>query len=233
MPSFQTILVFNFGAKALLRSKNNTEIEMEKCLVLGPVKRAFDYSLLPGCGILVANFKDDAFYRFFKRASVAGQSASHPDELLGANCFTDLWEDLNQIDTIQDRVNYILEFCKPYLLERKMIAEKLTNFHDKAFNPIKYLAAQQEQSIRNIQLIHKKYLGYTSKEIIRYQRFLKAIAFVQNIATVNSKIDWFEIIAQCGYYDQSQLIHDFNFYIHMSPTKYLKFQKDICFANAK
>lgn len=45
LPSFQTILIFNFGAKALLHSKNKTEIEIEKCLVLGPIKQAFDYSL--------------------------------------------------------------------------------------------------------------------------------------------------------------------------------------------
>ncbi|MFZ0596955.1 MAG: AraC family transcriptional regulator [Flavobacterium sp.] len=32
---------------------------------------------------------------------------------------------------------------------------------------------------------------------------------------------------QCGYYDQSQLIHDFKYYMNISPTKFLKFQNDI------
>jgi AraC-like DNA-binding protein len=41
-------------------------------------------------------------------------------------------------------------------------------------------------------------------------------------------MDWFEVINECGYYDQSQLIHDFKHYINLSPAKYLKFQQDIC-----
>ncbi|MFT3920089.1 hypothetical protein [Cloacibacterium sp.] len=47
LPSFQTILIFNFGSKALLYSKNNIEIEVDKCLVIGPIKQTIVYSLPP------------------------------------------------------------------------------------------------------------------------------------------------------------------------------------------
>lgn len=53
------------------------------------------------------------------------------------------------------------------------------------------------------------------------------------MASTSKKIDWFEIINKCGYYDQSQLIHDFKHYLNISPTKYVKFQQDICIANAE
>ena len=89
-------------------------------------------------------------------------------------------------------------------------------------------ASQHHQSERNIQTIHKKHLGYSAKELNHYQRFLRAIELIQDIASKSSKIDWFKIINECGYYDQSQLIHDFKNYINLSPTKYLKFQQDIC-----
>ncbi|WP_268847019.1 AraC family transcriptional regulator [Flavobacterium aestivum] len=233
LPSFQTILIFNFGAKSILHSKNNTEIIIDKCLVLGPIKQAFDYSLPPNSQILVANFKDDAFYRFFGNASVAEHLPINPDDLLDENCFTALWTELNKSNDINHRVDYILEFCKPYLKHRNIIAEKLANFNDANLNPIKSVASQQNQTERNIQLNHKKHLGYSSKEINRYQRFLKAIKLIQDIASTSTKIDWFEIINKCGYYDQSQLIHDFKYYIKMSPTKYLKFQQEICIANAE
>ena len=141
-----------------------------------------------------------------------------------------MWSELNKIEDVNHQVNFILDFCKPYLRERNVIAKKLTNFSDENLNPIKYLASQQNQTERNIQLNHKKYLGYTSKEINRYQRFLKAIQLIQDIALTSTKIDWFEIINECGYYDQSQLIHDFKHYLNISPTKYLKFQQDICIA---
>lgn len=228
LPSYQTILIFNFGTPAFLYSNQKTEIEIDKCLVLGPIKQAFDYSLPKGSGILVANFKDDSFYNFFGNAAVEGHLHVNPDDLLDENCFTSLWSQLNKIEGINKRVEYILEFCKPYLKKRNIIAEQLANFKNKSLNPIKSVANLQNQTERNIQLNHKKHLGYTAKEINRYQRFLKAIELIQNAASTSSKMDWFEIINECGFYDQSQLIHDFKHYINLSPTKYLKFQQDIC-----
>ena len=232
LPSFQTILIFTFGAKSILHSKLDTELAIDKCLVLGPIKQAFDYSLPPNSQILVANFKDDAFYRFFGNSSIAEHLPINPDDLLDENCFTTLWIELNKRNDINLRVSCILEYCKPYLRPRNVIAEKLANFTDETLNPIKSVASQQNQSERNIQLNHKKYLGYSAKEISRYQRFLKAIELIQNIASTSPEIDWFDIINECGYYDQSQLIHDFKHYINISPTKYLKFQQDICIAKA-
>lgn len=75
----------------------------------------------------------------------------------------------------------------------------------------------------------KNIWGYSAKEISRHQRFLKAVELVQNMALSNSKADWFDVVNKCGYYDQSQLIHDFKHYTHLSPSKYLKFQQDICY----
>lgn len=227
-PSYQTILIFNFGTKALLHSKQNTQIEIDKCLVLGTIKRAFDYSLPPQSKILVANFKDDAFYRFFGNALLAENLPINPDELLNENCFTALWYELGKISNVNQQVNYILGFCKPYLRQRNTIAEQLTNFKEQSLNPIKAIASDNNQSERNIQINYKKHFGYSAKEINRYQRFLKAIEYIETIASKASKEDWFTIINECGYYDQSQLINDFKHYINLSPTKYLKFQQDIC-----
>jgi AraC-like DNA-binding protein len=233
LPSFQTILIFNFRANTILYSKHKTKIEIDKCLVLGPIKQAFEYSLPPTSEILVANFKDDAFYRFFGNTSVSEHLPVNPDDLLDKNCFTALWAELNKLEDAYHRVNYILECCTPYLRQRNVIIEKLANVNDEYLNPIKSVAGQQKQTERNIQLNHKKYLGYSAKEITRYQRFLKAIELIQNTVSASIKIDWFEIINECGYYDQSQLIHDFKHYINISPTKYLKFQQDVCIPNSK
>lgn len=228
LPSYQTILIFNFGAKPFLDSKQNTRIEVDKCLILGPIKQAFDYSLPPNAEILTVNFKDDAFYRFFGNATLAEHVSMNPDALLEEGCFNLLWYELNKINDINLRVNHILEFCAPYLLHRNKIAEQLANFKKQAVNPIKHIASENSQTERNTQLHHKKHFGYSSKEINRYERFLKAIEFLQHLASNTSKTDWFEVVTECGYYDQSQLIHDFKHYINLSPSKYIKFQQDIC-----
>lgn len=228
LPSFQTILIFDFGVKSILHSKNNNDIEIDRCIVLGPIKQSLEYSLPPQSEILIANFKDDSFYRFFGSTAMAEHFPINPDDLLEKNCFTILWTELNKIESTENRINYLLDFCKPYLKQRNSIVEKLLNFTDENLNPIKSIASQQNQTERNIQLNQKKHLGYTSKEINRYSRFVKSIRLIQDSISTSKKIDWFEIVDECGYYDQSQLIHDFKYYINLSPKNYLKFQQDIC-----
>lgn len=228
LPSYQTILIFNSGAPAFIHSRQNTGIEVDRCIVLGPIKQAFDYSLPPGAQILVANFTGDAFYRFFGNAVFAGHLPLNPDELLTDNCFTSLWNELQKVNSPEKQVDYILEFCRPYLKNQNAVISDLLSLKDESFDPIKAVADQRGQTERNIQRRHKRHLGYTAKEFNRYQRFLKAIEMVQRIASDSSKMDWFEIIGECGYYDQSQLIHDFKHYLNLTPAKYLKFQQDIC-----
>ncbi|MBS7232390.1 AraC family transcriptional regulator [Flavobacterium psychroterrae] len=232
LPSFQTILVFNFGTKPTLKSSQNTILQVEKCIVLGPIKQAFDYTLEPNSQILVANFKKDAFYRFFGNALLTHSLPIHPDASITENCFATLWEELKIISNIKQRVDYILEFCKPYLGEQNLVTTLLANFKEEALDPIKTIASKMNQSERNIQLNQKKFFGHTMKEINRYERFLKAVELVQKSAAVAEKTDWIFIVDQCGYYDQSQLIHDFKYYMNISPTKFLKFQNDICGSRA-
>lgn len=230
LPSFQTILVFTFGGNVSLKSQQNNILQIEKCLVLGPIKQAFDYTLEPDSEILVANFKEDAFYRFFGNALLTHSLPIHPDALLAENCFSALWEELKIIPDTRDRVNYILDFCKPYLREQNTITALLADFKDESLNPIKAIASRTNQTERNIQLNQKKFFGYTVKEISRYERFLKAVEQIQKTTQTDAKIDWLTIVDDCGYYDQSQLIHDFKHYMNLSPTKFLKFQQDICSA---
>jgi len=228
LPSYQTMLIFSFGTNALLHSNENERIEIAKCAVLGPIKKAFDYSLPPKSNLLIANFKDDAFYRFFGAASIAAHLPIDPDALLKENCFSVLWDKLNGFRDSKAQVAYLLEFCTPYLSERNAIAAQLVKLKNGAFNPIKEVANKENRSERVIQINHKKYLGYSAKEISRYQRFLHAVEMMQHLAPKATKNNWFEIIDACGYYDQSQLINDFKYYTNLSPTQYLKFQGTIC-----
>lgn len=228
LPSYQTILVFSFGSNSVIHPFQDEKIKVDKCIVLGPIKKSFDYSLPANAKILVANFKNDAFYRFFGTVNVLENLPFNPNSLLDENCFTVLRDCISPLNDPWQQVNYILAFCKPYLKERNAIAEQLVELKDSKYNPIKKVADSEKQSERSIQLSHKKYFGYSAKEIIRYQRFLKAIEIIQNIAIKTTKNDWFEIINKCGYYDQSQLINDFKHYINLSPTKYIKLQQEIC-----
>jgi AraC-like DNA-binding protein len=224
LPSFQTIMVFSFKAGLSLVSKQRIQIPVDKCTVIGPIKQAFTYALQPGAEMLVVNFKDDAFYRFFGTAVLSETIPLHPDRLIGDNCFNRLWYILHEQDTAQMTAT-LLDFCKPYLKVRDELSERLAHFKDDAQSPIKTLSQELRQSERTLQSRHKKHFGYTAKEKTRYRRFINAINYLHSHP---GSTDWFDIISEFGYYDQSQLIHDFKHYLNLSPGQYLKFQQDIC-----
>lgn len=228
LPSYQTILIFNFGTTPWLLSKENSRISVDKYLVIGPVKQAFEYALPAGAEILTVNFKNDAFYRFFRHASVPEHVPMNPAAQLEEDCFSILWHQLSKISDVNGKVNHILTFCEPYLAYRNKIAGQLAGFRERSLDRIKSIAQENKQTERNTQLNHKKHFGYSAKEHNRFTRFLEAVNLIQTLASGNAKVDWFEIVAECGYYDQSQLIKDFKHYINLSPTNYLKFQQDIC-----
>lgn len=228
IPSYQTILIFSFGKNPYFKSKQNPYLEVDKYLMLGPIKHIIEYSLPPNAEMLLVNFKDDAFFRFFGNATIAQDLPIVPDELVDKDPFMILWQELNNIANVQDRVDQILKFSIPYFESQSKIAEQIVNFTDENLNPIKSIASQNNQTERNTQLNHQKHFGYSAKEYNRYLRFIKAIASIDKIVYTNSNLNWFEVIVECGYYDQSQLINDFKHFINLSPSKYLKFQQDIC-----
>lgn len=232
MPSFQSIMVFNFGSRAVLHTRQGTAAEMHRCIVLGPVKTAFDYTLPPGSEILVVNFKADAFFRFFGQARLSDHLPADPNDALADDCFARLWHQLDPMSAVADRVGGILDFCRPYLKPQDGASSLLSGFESDSQSVIKSVAGSIGQTERNVQLMHKKYFGYSTKERGRYERFIKAVGLLQQLASSGDKVDWFEIIGACGYYDQSQLIHDFRHFMNISPKKYLRLQTDICWATA-
>jgi AraC-like DNA-binding protein len=227
LPHYQTIMIFSFGTKPFI-SKKEIKIIVDTCIVLGPIKNCFDYTMPPKSDIFVCNFLDDAFFRFFGNADISCNVAVHPDQLVNQSCFTNLWSDLQKLKSREDRIKKVLDFCQPYLQNRNDIAEQLANCERKTFSPIKEISKRNNLSERTVQVNYKKHFGYTVKEIYRYERFLKAIKIIQATSCETSRMDWFQVIEQCGYYDQSQLIRDFNHYLNLSPLKYLKFQEAIC-----
>lgn len=233
LPTYQTILLFCFGESASMVTKEKTKITVDQCIVFGPIRHSFDYTLPANTSILVASFKDDAFYRFFGKACISYNAATNPDELLSENCFTNLWHQISKIGSTQQQVDHILEFCRPYLQDQDVTSQLLSNFKDENLNPIKTIAEKTNQSERNIQLKQKEQFGYSSKEINRYNRFSKAIQLIEKEIANQNKVEWFTIVDECNYYDQSQLIHDFKHFIQLSPSQFLKFQQDICNPKSK
>ncbi|WP_294303942.1 helix-turn-helix domain-containing protein [uncultured Chryseobacterium sp.] len=228
LPSYRMILVFCFGGPMTMITPE-TCVKVRQCMVIGPVKKAFDYSLLPGASFLAVNFKGNAFFRFFGKPLLAFPSNGlDPDELIPENCFTEIWNQLSQLPSTDERCSCILEFCRPYLQDQDDLDALINDLSFGPRHPVKTAAGITGQSERNIQLRYRNRLGSSAKELHRYHRFLEAIKIIEKEADNRKKTDWFQIITTCGYYDQSQLIRDFKHFIGITPSRYIKFQNSIC-----
>ncbi len=61
-------------------------------------------------------------------------------------------------------------------------------------------------------------VGLAPKTLARIHRFHGAVATIGDLRPV----DWSELAADCGYYDQSHLIHDFRQFAGLTPTEYVR-----------
>ena len=69
---------------------------------------------------------------------------------------------------------------------------------------------------RFIQLFNEQ-VGMTPKLFCRVRRFQKVVAEIH----ARKRIDWADVAAGCGYYDQAHFIHDFQEFCGLNPTEYL------------
>ena len=69
---------------------------------------------------------------------------------------------------------------------------------------------------RFIQLFTRE-VGLSPKLFCRVRRFRQALETVRQVTAPN----WAQVAVDCGYYDQSHLIHDFRFFSSLSPTEYV------------
>ena len=60
-------------------------------------------------------------------------------------------------------------------------------------------------------------VGLTPKRFSRIRRFQKALAQIGS----KSEVDWSDVAFECGYYDQSHFINDFQAFCGVSPSVYL------------
>ena len=69
---------------------------------------------------------------------------------------------------------------------------------------------------RFIQLFTQQ-VGLTPKVYCRVQRFQRVIQSVQR----QRRVDWADVAASCGYYDQAHFIHDFRSFSGLNPGAYM------------
>lgn len=71
-------------------------------------------------------------------------------------------------------------------------------------------------SIRTLERCFIEHFGFTAKQMCRLARFSHAFNLVNSAPT-----NWWAVIAECGYTDQSHFIKEFSAFTHFTPARYL------------
>lgn len=121
---------------------------------------------------------------------------------------------------------------KFHLLEKALLA-RLTQAPERHFAPGAALksfrradyAAPVRDIVRGMGLSQRRFIevfaaevGMTPKLYCRVRRFQRALA----LASETGAPDWADLAAECGYFDQSHMIHDFQEFSGLSPLDYVR-----------
>lgn len=221
LPSFQVMLIFNFGTPVSVKLKETEIFTIDRFLMLGPVKEALEYQLPPQSEIVVINFWGDATFNLLGVSSVDQRFNSSFDK----ECVTEMWQCLSGLPDVASRVKYLLSVGESYFSQ----TTSSIYAYDYIQQPnAKYLAEKHSKNVRTIQTQFRKKLGFSAKEYSRYKRFIRVMEFVQSSIKVDKRVDWAQLVFDFGYFDQSHLIRDFKHYLNLTPSQFLTIQYKVC-----
>lgn len=227
-PSLEMMVVFNFGAPVSFSfgEKAARDRKIERIGILGPLRRMMNYELKAGTDLLILPFIYDGFYRFLSINDPAG--LQEDDMATHALRLEEIWHTLAAISSPEERVavltKYMLAVIAPVDPAAKPLLDHVEDIHDPAVNPVKVIAGNAAVTSRTVQLRFKKYVGYSPKELLRFLRFKQVMTYVLN--QQQNKINWFDLIVQFGYHDQSHLIRDFKYFTGVTPRQFVRLHKE-------
>ena len=227
-PNLEMMLVFNFGAPVRVSFAEDgfNELEINTVALIGPLRKMLNYEVLASIDIIVVVFGADGFYRLFQLPvnELNGDHIIDPDAFFHTTDFHTLWETLKSLPSLDDRIQFFQDYAVSLIQEGDDITTSLVNgiayFDNPSIQPVRAMAIDQNVSERTIQLWFKKQLGFSPKELLRFLRFKQVINRI--LTQQNPVVDWYTIIEEFNYHDQSHLIKDFHQYLGTTPQKFIK-----------
>lgn len=225
LPNYEMLLIFNLGS-AMPFTLGDTTSVVERTAVVGPLQKMLWYELQPGADLIVVNFTLNGFYRLLGIPLHQFKATDwiNSDVLLNSACFDDLWQLVASRHTLEDRLQQISDYTWAQLTPIDAVTDSLLEsipyFRQTAVDPIKAIAQRHQVSTRSVQVRFQTHLGYSAKDLIRFLRFKKVLAYLSQQAFV--PVDWLAIVFDFGYHDHSHLIKDFHYFLGVTPRQFLK-----------
>ncbi|GAB3998171.1 hypothetical protein GCM10028807_45140 [Spirosoma daeguense] len=225
LPNYEMLLVLNFGAEISFSLGDNQYV-LQRTAVVGPLQNLLRYVVPPAADLIVVNFTLNGFYRLLgvPMNQFKATDWANADVLLDATGFEWLWQQIASIDGQEERLQRISQHIAANLSPvdegAYSLLDSIPYFNQMQIDPVKALAERHQVSARRIQARFQTYLGYSAKELIRFLRFKKVINHLSQQTT--DSIDWLAIVQEFGYHDHSHLIKDFQYFLGMTPRRFLR-----------
>jgi AraC-like DNA-binding protein len=144
-------------------------------------------------------------------------------ETLWGSSAVELRDRLGEAKTSTERFDLLEKALVAHLfrpLERHYAVRFALNTFGRADSglAIRDVARDAGLSQRRFGQLFTREVGMSPKLFSRVRRFRQALETVRHPAEPN----WAQVAVDCGYYDQSHLIHDFRFFSNLSPTEYVR-----------
>jgi AraC-like DNA-binding protein len=134
--------------------------------------------------------------------------------------------------TDRERLNVLEQHLLDYLTAREKICRPGMNQSDLVDHAVTALESSHGLlkigtlanavgvSRQHLALQFRAHVGITTKTFARICRFRRAVADIRNARAPAARIDWATLALDCGYFDQSHLIHEFHEFSGGSPDSF-------------
>ncbi len=192
-------------------------------LLAGPYSRSFHFDPSQSTAVIGILFRPGAARMFFP---VAAHELHNADVALSELYPGEADRLLNEACSATDEQALILA-VEQYLMERLASARPI-------HPAVRYAVAQLSRrgavrAVREIQLdtglshtrliqLFREHVGLTPKLFCRVRRFRAVVSHIEKGMPVN----WAALAADCGYFDQAHLIHDFRAFAGVTPREFIR-----------
>jgi AraC-like DNA-binding protein len=193
------------------------------CVVSGPRSEFFVIDTEGEAATAGVHFKAGGAFPFFKLppGELTNQSVAL-ESLWGAGS-NRLRERLLEAKTFGEKFR-VLELCLLEQLAKPLQRHPAVGFALQQFlgsrqpPPVSRVVEQVGFSQRRFIQLFRGEVGLAPKLFCRVGRFQKVI----QTAHAHGEVDWAQVALDCGYYDQSHFIHDFQSFAGITPSAYLE-----------
>jgi AraC-like DNA-binding protein len=222
--SMELIIDLSEGPKKLYDNRNlDRYTEFNQCWVSGFQRQYIVLGVQRGASMMGAHFRTGGAAPFFNFpiSELAGSVVEL--DLIWKREILALREQLLEVPTPDQKFDLLESFlvakAKPRIEPDDTISAALGMLNNWPVLPLKELASRLGLSHKQMLSRFDCRVGVTPKVASRIFRFQKALG-----ATAKTEIipDWSDLAVDCGYYDQSHMIHEFQELAGLTPTEYLR-----------